>query len=172
MNNNHTYEFPITPLFFWVKGKIEVDPKLTKITTKNTILGIIPAGQNKQSIPMSNVSTASIRNSVKISNIIIGIFFIAVAFSSIEGTGSDFASSLIATLVWLILGVAELIAAFPVYLDIETGGTVRTFYAPIYAKKILDEVSDDINDVLVNTEDRRDTSMAADRIVDAINNNK
>ncbi len=44
--------FSISLIFFWLKGEIEVDSRFVKTNLTNTILGIIPAGRDQQSIPL------------------------------------------------------------------------------------------------------------------------
>ena len=39
-------EFSISLLFFWIKGKIEVDSRFVNTDLSNTILGVIPAGKD------------------------------------------------------------------------------------------------------------------------------
>lgn len=164
-----TYTFPISPLCFWVKGSVEVGDKVTKITTRNTVLGIIPAGSNKQSIPMSNVSTVQVRSGVMIGRIALGIILI---FFGLECASSyDAVSGILAILLFGIIGVATIIAGLPVFLDVETAGATRTFYAPIYAKGTIEQIADDMNEKLAGVEDRKDTAAAADKIVDAIKDN-
>ena len=167
-----SFDFPVSPLFFWIKGHIEVDNKVTKVETRNTVLGIIPAGANKQTVPMSNVSSVSVRTGVLLKPILIGIaitFLGIVSFSSISEDG--FAAFLLG-LILVVIGVSDVIAGIPTYLDIETGGTIRTIFAPIFAKSTVQAAAEAMNQALLNTEDRRDASAAADKVVDAINNTK
>lgn len=46
------FEFSTSLLFFWVKGKVEVDNRFVKTKLSNTLLGFIPAGKDQQSIPL------------------------------------------------------------------------------------------------------------------------
>ena len=50
--------FSMNLLFFWIKGKVEVDSRFVKTNLSNTILGFIPAGKDQQSIPLKNISGA------------------------------------------------------------------------------------------------------------------
>lgn len=165
------YTFSVSPLFFWLKGKAEVGVKVTTISTPNTILGIIPAGYNKQTIPMSNVSSVQIRNSVKLSRVAAGIVFLIISFMILT-VMSDSGDSVtfIFFILTLFIGVDLIIDGLPNYLDVETGGKVRTFYAPVYARKSLMDIEKAMNRELLHTEDRRDVSQAADRIINAMGN--
>lgn len=167
-----TFDFPVSPLFFWIKGHIEVDNKVTKVETRNTVLGIIPAGANKQTVPMSNVSSVSVRTGVLLKPILIGIILTVIGVLIIPDVSEDGAGVLFLGLILIILGVSDVIAGIPTYLDIETGGTIRTIFAPIYAKSTVQAAADAMNSALLNTEDRRDASAAADKVVDAIKSTK
>ena len=167
-----TFDFPVSPLFFWIKGHIEVDNKVTKIETRNTVLGIIPAGANKQTVPMSNVSSVSVRTGVLLKPILIGLVITILGFVSFSSISEDGFGAFLLGLILLVIGLSDIIAGIPTYLDIETGGTIRTIFAPIFAKSTVQAAAEAMNQALLNTEDRRDASAAADKVVDAINNTK
>lgn len=167
-----TFDFPVSPLFFWIKGHIEVDNKVTKVETRNTVLGIIPAGANKQTVPMSNVSSVSVRTGVLLKPILIGILLTIFGFAVISSADDGGAGAVLFGLLLIIIGVSNVIAGVPTYLDIETGGTIRTIFAPFFAKSTVQAAAEAMNQALLNTEDRRDASAAADKVVDAINNTK
>lgn len=167
-----TFDFPVSPLFFWIKGHIEVDNKVTKVETRNTVLGVIPAGANRQTVPMSNVSSVSVRTGVLLKPILVGIVLTIFGFAAISSAEDGGAGAVLLGLLLIIIGVSNVIAGVPTYLDIETGGTIRTIFAPFFAKSTVQAAAEAMNQALLNTEDRRDASAAADKVVDAINNTK
>ena len=167
-----TFDFPVSPLFFWIKGHIEVDNKVTKVETRNTVLGIIPAGANRQTVPMSNVSSVSVRTGVLLKPILAGILLTIFGFACISSAEDGGAGAVLLGLLLIIIGVSNVIGGVPTYLDIETGGTIRTIFAPFFAKSTVQAAAEAMNQALLNTEDRRDASAAADKVVDAINNTK
>lgn len=163
------FEFPVSPLFPWVKGCIEVDNKVTRVETHNTVLGFIPAGSNRLTIPMSNVSSVSVRTGVLGLYVFGGLFLTIMAIFSFAINPNLEAVSVFIGLVFILVGVSAMITGVAVYLDIETGGTTRTIVAPLFAKAAVQAAADAMNRALWNTEDRRDASAAADKVVDAIN---
>ena len=163
------FEFPVSPLFTWVKGSIEVDNKVTRLETRNTVFGIIPAGANRLTIPMSNVSSVSVRTGVLVSYIIGGLIAVIMGFSAFSGISDVGFWVFFVGLVLVLFGLSAMVAGVPVYLDIETGGTTRTIFVPFFAKSAVQAAADAMNKALLNTEDRRDVSAAADKVVDAIN---
>lgn len=163
------FEFPVSPLFTWVKGSIEVDNKVTRVETRNTVFGIIPAGANRLTIPMSNVSSVSVRTGVLVSYIIGGLIAVIMGFSAFSGISDVGFWVFFVGLALILFGLSAMVAGVPVYLDIETGGTTRTIFAPFFAKSAVQAAADAMNQALLNTEDRRDVSAAADKVVDAIN---
>ncbi|MEE8808089.1 MAG: hypothetical protein SOI44_06705 [Lactimicrobium sp.] len=156
------FDFPISPLFFWIKGHIEVDNQVTKIETRNTVLGFLPAGTNRQTIPMSNVSSVSVRTGIRLKSIIFGII--------LAGIGSDLLadSSSLLGIILLLIGISDIIAGVPTYLDIETGASTKTIFAPFFAKRRVKTAADAMNYALANNESRRNISLSAGRAVDVI----
>ncbi len=51
-------EFSTSLLFFWIKGRVDVDNRFVKTNLSNTLFGFIPAGKDQQNIPLKNISGA------------------------------------------------------------------------------------------------------------------
>lgn len=45
-------EFSTSLLFFWIKGRVDVDNRFVKTNLSNTLFGFIPAGKDQQNIPL------------------------------------------------------------------------------------------------------------------------
>ena len=69
-------EFSISLLFFWIKGKIEVDSRFVNTDLSNTILGVIPAGKDQQSIPLKNISGTTLSTQYKMKPFLLGLIII------------------------------------------------------------------------------------------------
>jgi hypothetical protein len=76
------FVFSTSLLFFWIKGKVEVDSRFVKTNLTNTILGFIPAGKDQQSIPLKNISGSMLTSKYLIKPIILGLLIIFFALDT------------------------------------------------------------------------------------------
>ncbi|CAM3223086.1 hypothetical protein [Vagococcus fessus] len=148
--------FSLSPLFFWVKGYIEVDSRFVKTSTGNTILGFIPAGKANQSIPLKNISAASLSSQYKIKPFIIGIIIIFIALSMI---GSTF----LGALIMLLIGVGVLCSGILTTLVIQRAGSDYYLAVPFFEKKKLLVIQDVIIEALANDADKTDLNQFMDK---------
>jgi len=156
--------FSLSLLFFWIQGSISVDRHFVMIDTRNTILGIIPAGSNSQSIPLSNISNASLYTSYKIGRMILGFLIFLWGFFEFTKEGDPIGGIIILFIAILLIG-----NGIVTVLAIGRAGSDYYVSVPFYEKTKMIEISDAINDMLIYTEDKKDVTANSDRIIDAIN---
>lgn len=149
-------EFSLSLLFFWVKGFVSVDSRFVKVSAANTILGIIPAGKDNQSIPLKNISSARISTSYKIKPIIFGMILI---FISLGMLGESFFSALI----FFLIGVGVLGSGILTVLVIQRAG--KDFYVsvPFFDKAKVLQIQDMIEEALMHDTDKTDLNMFFDK---------
>lgn len=149
-------DFSLSMLFFWVKGFISVDSRFVKISGANTILGIIPAGKDNQSIPLKNISSTRISTSYKIKPIIIGII---LSFISLSVLGDSFFGALIL----LLIGVGILGSGVLSVLIIQRAGSDFYISVPFYDKSKLLQAQDNIEEAMSYDTDKTDLNMFFDK---------
>lgn len=149
-------EFSTSLLFFWVKGKVEVDNTFVKTNLSNTVLGIIPAGKDQQSIPLKNISGAMLSTKYFFKPIIIGIILFFMALNSI---GNSFILGLL--LLALSIGIAG--SGIQTLVNIEKSGTPYLISVPFFEKQKMVLLNDIIHDALAQDTDKTDLNMFFDK---------
>lgn len=150
-------QFSASALLFWIKGRISVDYRGIHIVEPNTILGIFPAGQQRKSIPLKNVSDAEISTSYKVLRLLIGIFLVICGFSL-------FGTSFFAGLIVAALGVFVFLNGLQTYLTIEHGGNPYVLFVPFFNKQDIMDVKQAIDEAINNDADKTDNSLYQHRL--------
>jgi len=154
--NRKTVEFARVFLFPWIKGEVSVDTRMVTTKTVNTILSIIPAGTNEQSIPLSNISSVTVSTSFNIKLILIGLALGLFGFSTLS---SDFLMGLILLLVGVVFFCSGIITR----MNIQRSGSNYVLYAACYNKKELVEIKAVIDKALIYTEEKKDLELYFNR---------
>lgn len=149
-------EFSTSLLFFWVKGKVEVNDKFVKTNLSNTLFGFIPAGKDQQNIPLKNISGAMLSTQYYFKRIISGLilFFIGL------GTFGD---SFIFGLILLILSIGLAGSGIQTLVSIEKSGTPYLISVPFFEKKKMQLLNNIIYDALAEDTDKTDLNMFFDK---------
>lgn len=150
-------EFAASVFLFWVKGKIAVDYRSVRITEQNTVLGLIPAGSNKQTIPLKNISGASISTAYKVSRFIWGAI---IAIAGIALLGSSF----LVGLILAVIGVIMILNGILTTLSIEKSGTAYRLTVPFFNKADIISVQQVIEQALMTDADKTDQSLYNKRL--------
>ena len=149
-------KFAISLLFFWIKGEVSVDSKFVKTNLSNTILGFIPAGKDIQSIPLKNISSASISTKIKLKPIIIGLFLTLLSLEL-------FSEAFLFGLILLIVGIGVLGSGIIVLLIIEKAGTPYIISVPFFEKSKIITLKNSIDTALANDTDKTDLNLYFDK---------
>lgn len=149
-------EFSTSLLFFWVKGKVEVDNRFIKTKLSNTLLGFIPAGKDQQSIPLKNISGAILSTKYFFKPFIIGLILFFI------GLGS-FGDSFILGLMLLILGIGIAGSGIQTILNIEKSGTPYIISVPFFEKQKMHLLNDSIHNALAEDTDKTDLNLFFDK---------
>ncbi|AEB31225.1 hypothetical protein CAR_50p530 (plasmid) [Carnobacterium sp. 17-4] len=145
-------DFSLSMLFFWVKGFISVDSRFVKVSGANTILGIIPAGRDNQSIPLKNISSARISTSYKIKPMLVGIILIFIAINMLG-------DNVLGALILLLIGVGILGSGMLSVLIIQRAGSDFYISVPFFDKGKLLQAQDMIEEALSYDTDKGDLNM-------------
>lgn len=134
---------------------VDVDSRFVKTNIANTILGFIPAGKDQQSIPLKNISGATLSSKFYFLRIIIGIIFIFIGL----GMLSD---SFLAGVILLLIGVGIGGGGIQTILSIEKAGTPYYISVPFFEKGKMQVISNQINDALAQDTDKTDLNRFFD----------
>ena len=154
--NKGVFTFSTNFLFFWLKGKIDVDGRFVKIRTRNNILGLIPAGSNDESIPLKNISACRLTTKYKVFPMFLGVIFVVAGFSMI---GDEFGSALVA----ILLGVALFGSGILTTLVVQRAGNDYYLSVPFYSKGNILNAKDLIEEALAYDTDKTDLGQYFDK---------
>ncbi|MED3965768.1 hypothetical protein [Niallia taxi] len=151
-------EFSTSLLFFWVKGRVEVDNRFVKTNLSNTLLGFIPAGKDQQNIPLKNISGSMLSSKYYLKPILIGLLLLFI------GLGS-FGSSFFTGLILFVLGVGIAGSGIRTILSIEKSGTPYLISVPFFEKQKMQSLNNLIHDALAEDTDKTDLNLFFDKKV-------
>lgn len=148
--------FATNLLFFWIKGQVEVDNRFVKTNVANTIFNIIPAGKDQQSIPLKNISGATLSTKFNGKAFILGIIilFIGLMIMSEQAFGG---------FLLLVAGVVVAANGILTTLTIEKAGTPHFINVPFFEKSKMQSIKNDINNALADDVDKTDLNFFMDK---------
>lgn len=151
-------------LTFYLNGEISQEQNFVKLKQPNTILGLIPLGAKKESLPVNQLSVVESNFKLKFFRLLVGA---VVAIMGII----MFPESFLAGLIILLLGANTAITAFETDLIIQTtSGAEKTISFFIFEKSKANLAETQINQLISARMDDTNTRQQTDRIVNAINN--
>lgn len=162
-----TVKYITSILTFYLKGEISADANFIKFKEPNTILGLIPLGAKKESIPINQISSTQTNFKLKIGKLLIGIFILILGFTLFEDS-----STIPVALIFLIFAFNTVMDAFEIDLNVNmTSGDRKTIDFFIFDKQKAEAAERGINNLIANRLNDTNTRQQTDRIIDAINNN-
>ncbi len=151
-------------LTFYLKGEIRQEQNFVNLKKPNTILGLIPLGAKKDSLPVSQLSSVETNFKLYIGRLLTGAIIAILGLCLIS-------SSFIAALILLIIGVNRAITAFETILTIKTtAGDIKNISFLVFEKAKADMAENQIRQIISDRLDDTNNRVQTDRIVDAINN--
>lgn len=168
--DNELYvEFAQATLVPWIKGSIRVvrNQRMIQTHLRNTIFGLFPAGENAQSIRMTNISAVRLNQKYNGGAILLAIghfMWMLIAIFAPKPSGWM-------ALIAFLLGVCWLLNCVRTCLEIQrVSDPINAFYifVPFYEKNAMLIAKDFIEDTLTRTEERGDIERAANILVDGL----
>ena len=155
-------KFMTSLLTFYLKGEISVDDKTVKLKNPNTILGLIPLGFYKRSIPVTQISTVEESFKLKFKSFLIGLIITFGGFSC-------FSSSIGGGIIFSLLGIGILLGSFESILLLSlTSGKTETASFFIFEKNKALQAEELINNTISGRLDDTNVTKNTDRVVDAM----
>lgn len=152
-------------LTFYLKGEIAADQNFVKFKTPNTILGLIPLGAKKESVPVTQIASTQSNFKLKFGKLLLGIIAAFLAISTMTADGGFFGG-----LIILIFAANWILDAFELDLQVNmTSGKTKLIDFFIFEKAKAVSAENQINAIVANRLDDTNTRQQTDRIVDAIN---
>lgn len=149
-----TVEFSRSFLFPWVKGRISLEDRMVKTRRVHTVLGIIPAGTDNQTMPLSNISAVGVNTRYNIKTILIGAALAVGGVLCLTG-------SFLLALVLLLAGAAFIGSGILTEINFSKGGGSYIIKAACYNKKKIVAIAGVINQALADSELGKDSREGA-----------
>jgi len=142
-------KFSVSLLAFWVKGSITLDDSFLHVNMPNTILfGLLPAGKNKDSSPLSGITNVYTSKSYKLGSIVLGALIAIVGFMLMS-------SSVLAGLIAILVGAAVLGSGIKTSFTYERSGITKIIELPFFEATRVDELENKLTSKLAQYQDDR-----------------
>lgn len=176
-SENDGSSFSVSLIAFWVKGSITLDDSFLHVNMPNTILfGLLPAGKNKDTSPLSGITNVYTSKSYKLGPMIVGLL---IAFAGLSQLTSSFTGALLTIAIGVVLVSSGIKTSF----TYERSGITKIIEFPFFEANHVDELETQVTEKLAEFQDDRNVRKQTDRtvnqgktnaanIVDAISNNK
>lgn len=170
---NESDLFAVSLLTPWVKGSITVDNAFIRVNIPNTVLfGLVPAGKNKDSSPLSGVTNVYTSKSYKLGAMFLGILLAIISFAL-------FSTSFLLGLILLVIGVVLVAGGIRTTFTYERSGITKIIEFPFFEANHVDELEEQVTTKLQQYQDDRNgrmntekemhqTQQSAQKIVDAV----
>lgn len=138
-------QFSYSSLLFWIKGSVQVSERQIITEIPNRIFfGLIPAGLNKDTIPIRNISNVQVSSNFKLRDILIGIF-------------------LLMTVVFIPLGLLFLDSGMQYKITFEKSGTYQYLSVPFFNRDVLYIIKEQVENRMDAYDQKSDLSLYFDK---------
>lgn len=160
-------DFSVSLVTPWIKGNIFVDKNFLHVNIQNTVLfGLIPAGKQRDTSPLDNLSNVYTSSEYKIGRLFLGLLFI---LGGLFTFGNSFLMALILILIGIGIGWSGILTVF----SYERSGIEKKIYLPFFEASHAQELEEEVIQALGQYQDDRNTAdhvtRGANQITDAIN---
>lgn len=116
-------KFLTSLLTFYLKGEINAGKESVEFKVPKTLLGFIPMGYDKDSVPVNQLVSACSSSKLNIGNLIVALVLIA---ASVAGFIIGGTALIIAAAVVLVIALNLILCAFETHLTVNmTGGVTK-----------------------------------------------
>lgn len=137
--------FPLSFLFFWIKGTFYNENGVLYIEQMNTVFGIIPAGKRAEAIPIRSISGCAINKFYDTSVIITGVLLIIAGLFNVSTI-----TLIPAGVLLIICGILILLSGVFTTITIQNNGTWLSVNAPFYARSAAEEAKAMIDHAIID----------------------
>ncbi|KAF0506609.1 hypothetical protein ITQ84_04700 [Pediococcus pentosaceus] len=132
------FNFSISWLIFWMKGRVEVDNQSVRSRIPRLLLWVFPYGLISKDIALSDIKSTSIKGKNQFFPLLLGLILIVLGALSAMNRG--LAIGILAIIIGLILGIA----GFKARLTIETATGRFNIDVPASQKEVLFKIEREI----------------------------
>ncbi|AHA05573.1 hypothetical protein ACWOA4_06055 [Pediococcus pentosaceus] len=132
------FNFSISWLIFWMKGRVEVDNQSVRSRIPRLLLWVFPYGLISKDIALSDIKSTSIKGKNQFFPLLLGL--ILIVLGALSAMNKGLAIGILAIIIGLILGIA----GFKARLTIETATGRFNIDVPASQKEVLFKIEREI----------------------------
>lgn len=132
------FNFSISWLIFWMKGRVEVDNKSVRSRIPRLLLWVFPYALISKDIALSDIKSTSIKGKNQFFPLLLGL--ILIVLGALSAMNKGLAIGILAIIIGLILGIA----GFKARLTIETATGRFNIDVPASQKEVLFKIEREI----------------------------
>ncbi|MCV3319833.1 hypothetical protein [Pediococcus pentosaceus] len=132
------FNFSISWLIFWMKGRVEVDNQSVRSRTPRLLLWVFPYALISKDIALSDIKSTSIKGKNQFFPLLLGL--ILIVLGALSAMNKGLAIGILAIIIGLILGIA----GFKARLTIETATGRFNIDVPASQKEVLFKIEREI----------------------------
>lgn len=132
------FNFSISWLIFWMKGRVEVDNQSVRSRIPRLLLWVFPYGLISKDIALSDIKSSSIKGKNQFFPLLLGL--ILIVLGALSAMNKGLAIGILAIIIGLILGIA----GFKARLTIETATGRFNIDVPASQKEVLFKIEREI----------------------------
>lgn len=132
------FNFSISWLIFWMKGRVEVDNQSIRSRIPRLLLWVFPYGLISKDIALSDIKSTSIKGKNQFFPLLLGL--ILIVLGALSAMNKGLAIGILAIIIGLILGIA----GFKARLTIETATGRFNIDVPASQKEALFKIEREI----------------------------
>ncbi|MBF7121065.1 hypothetical protein [Pediococcus pentosaceus] len=132
------FNFSISWLIFWMKGRVEVDNQSVRSRIPRLLLWVFPYGLISKDVALSDIKSTSIKGKNQFFPLLLGLILIVLGALSAMNKGLTI--GILAIIIGLILGIA----GFKARLTIETATGRFNIDVPASQKEVLFKIEREI----------------------------
>ncbi|MEC5140227.1 hypothetical protein [Pediococcus pentosaceus] len=132
------FNFSISWLIFWMKGRVEVDNQSVRSRIPRLLLWVFPYGLISKDIALSDIKSTSIKGKNQFFPLLLGL--ILIVLGALSAMNKGLAIGILAIIIGLIL----VIAGFKARLTIETATGRFNIDVPASQKEVLFKIEREI----------------------------
>lgn len=132
------FNFSISWLIFWMKGRVEVDNQSVRSRIPRLLLWVFPYGLISKDIALSDIKSTSIKGKNQFFPLLLGL--ILIVLGALSAMNKGLAIGILAIIIGLILGIA----GFRARLTIETATGRFNIDVPVSQKEVLFKIEREI----------------------------
>ncbi|MEE6680317.1 hypothetical protein [Pediococcus pentosaceus] len=132
------FNFSISWLIFWMKGRVEVDNQSVRSRIPRLLLWVFPYAPISKDIALSDIKSTSIKGKNQFFPLLLGL--ILIVLGALSAMNKGLAIGILAIIIGLILGIA----GFKARLTIETATGRFNIDVPASQKEVLFKIEREI----------------------------